>query len=504
MRCAAALLLIPLAAGMAQVPTPESVLGHKPGDDFYLASYDEALGYLQKLAQATNKLKLVRVGKTTQGRDWYIAVISSPANLAGLDKYKDTARRLALVKGLTDAQAHDLAQNGKVIVHIDGGLHATEVACAQHTIQLAYNLVTATDPATTAILDNVILLLWFSINPDGQNMTVNWYRSNVGTPYEVSGMPALWQEYIGHDNRARQQPRRVHEQHDRVAGDHARGAGVLPGGFLQPSPDGALSGAHLDSAVRGPGVVESAPADVPVGERVRGGDGGVAGRAQHAGRDASRAVRRLVSGLCGPCEQFPEYGFVPDGDGALPLRDAAFLYHRRFSTGEAGSADRGVLFEPVDRGLVAAGRCGAVHAGRVDGGAGYGGQESGRAAVRPVSRGARRGGAVHQGSALCVHHPARAEGSADGGVAGGKADDRRDRGAPGDARVHGQSRHVQGRRLGGADGPAVRGAGEGAVRCPEVSGVAASASGDGCWCGRWRRRRWRTWCGRWTWSGAGG
>jgi hypothetical protein len=197
---AAALLFLPLAVSLAQAPTPESVLGHKPGDDFYLASYDDSLGYFQKLARATDKLKLVQVGKTTEGRDWYLAIISSAKNLADLDKYKDTAKRLALVKGLTDEQAHTLAHNGKVIVHIDGGLHATEVAPAQMTIQLAYNLVTASDPDTTAILDNVILLLWFSINPDGQNMVAKWYKSNLGTPYEVSGLPGLFQEYIGHDN----------------------------------------------------------------------------------------------------------------------------------------------------------------------------------------------------------------------------------------------------------------------------------------------------------------
>ncbi len=196
----AAALLLPVFAVWAQVPTPESILGHKPGDDFFLASYTESLGYFQKLAQSTDKLKLVRVGKTTRGLDWYVAVISSPQNLADLDRYKDTARRLALVKGLTDDQAHDLARNGKVIVHIDGGLHATEVAGAQHTIQLAYNLITANDPETTAILNNVILVLWFSINPDGQDQVAQWYRSNLGTPYEVSNLPGLWQEYIGHDN----------------------------------------------------------------------------------------------------------------------------------------------------------------------------------------------------------------------------------------------------------------------------------------------------------------
>ncbi len=184
----------------AQIPTPESVLGHKPGDDFFLATYDESLGYFQKLAASTDKLKLARAGKTTRGLDWYIAYISSAKNLADLDKYKDTAKKLALVKGLSDTDAHALARTGKAIVHIDGGLHATEVAGAQHTIQLAYNLVTKTDAETVNILDNVILVLWFSINPDGQNMVANWYRQNVGTPYEVAPLPYLWQEYVGHDN----------------------------------------------------------------------------------------------------------------------------------------------------------------------------------------------------------------------------------------------------------------------------------------------------------------
>src|SRR6266853_672910 len=187
-------------AALAQLPTPESVLGHKPGDDYFLATYDESLAYFKKLAAATSKMKLVQVGKTTQGNDWYVAMISSPKNLADLQKHKDTARRLALVKGLSETEARALARDGKVMVHIDGGLHATEVAGAQHTIQLAYNLVTKTDPETTAILDNVVLALWFCINPDGQNMVAKWYRGNLGTPYEVSGHPGLYQEYIGHDN----------------------------------------------------------------------------------------------------------------------------------------------------------------------------------------------------------------------------------------------------------------------------------------------------------------
>src|ERR1043166_9338578 len=140
----AVLFLLAISA-LAQVPTPESLLGHKPGDDFYLASYDESLGYFQKLAQSTDKLKLARVGKTTRGLDWYIAIISSARNLADLEKHKAAAKQLPLVKGLNETQARELAHNGKVMVHIDGGLHSTEVACAQHAIQLAYNLVSAKD-----------------------------------------------------------------------------------------------------------------------------------------------------------------------------------------------------------------------------------------------------------------------------------------------------------------------------------------------------------------------
>src|SRR3954468_11516884 len=98
----AGVLLLAACAAMAQPPAPESVLGHKPGDDFFLATYDESLAYFQKLAQSSNKIKLARVGKTTRGADWQIAIISSPQNLANLDKYKETARQLALVKGLTE------------------------------------------------------------------------------------------------------------------------------------------------------------------------------------------------------------------------------------------------------------------------------------------------------------------------------------------------------------------------------------------------------------------
>jgi zinc carboxypeptidase len=194
-------LLCAHSATAQSVPTPESVLGHKPGDDFYLANYDESRDYFRKLAASSNRIKLISVGKTTRGLDWEIALISSPRNLAQLDRYKDISRRLALGRGLSDEDARSLAREGKAIVHLDGGLHSTEVAGAQHTIQLAYKLIaTQGDPEIDAILENVIVMLWPTLNPDGQNQVVAWYRKNLGTPYEVSPLPDLYQEYVGHDN----------------------------------------------------------------------------------------------------------------------------------------------------------------------------------------------------------------------------------------------------------------------------------------------------------------
>ena len=184
-----------------QVPTPESVLGQRVGADFFLATFEESIDYFQQLDAASDRLELREVGRTSFGRPVYIALISSAENLRNLDRHREIALRLAHPRGLTDAEAGALADEGRALVHIDGGLHATEVATGQHTIQLAYDLVTGDDdPEIAAILDNVILILWPSINPDGQTMVAEWYRSNLGTPYEVSSAPFLYQKYIGHDN----------------------------------------------------------------------------------------------------------------------------------------------------------------------------------------------------------------------------------------------------------------------------------------------------------------
>lgn len=195
------LCLLAIAAPLvAQVPTPESVLGFRPGADFEIATYEQSIDYFQKLDAASDRMTMLRVGRTSEGRDWWVALVSTPENLAAVERYRSIADQLAHPGSLTDEAAMALAREGKAIVDVSGGLHASEVAGAQQMIQLAYDMVTGEDTRTSAIRENVIAVLWPSLNPDGQTLIADWYASNVGTPYEVAPMPWLYQKYIGHDN----------------------------------------------------------------------------------------------------------------------------------------------------------------------------------------------------------------------------------------------------------------------------------------------------------------
>ncbi len=181
------------------IPTPESVFGFPVGADYKLFGYDQSIAYFRKLAAASNRIRLMEVGRTSFGHAWTVALISSPANLANIDHFRQINMQLAHPEGLTDAEAHRLAREGRAIVDISGGLHASEIAGSQHTPQLAYELLShADDPEMQAIFNNVILFLWPSINPDGQDIVVNWCRAR--DEGKNPGPMELYQKYVGHDN----------------------------------------------------------------------------------------------------------------------------------------------------------------------------------------------------------------------------------------------------------------------------------------------------------------
>ncbi len=181
------------------VPTPKEHLGFTPGDDYKLADYAEVTGYFQKLARESGRIRLEEFGKSSLGKPMYVAFLSSEENLRQLERWKQVSRKLALGE-VNAAEARKLAGEGKAIVWIDSGLHASEVAPVQHSFDLAYRMLTGEDEETRRIRQNVILMQVPVINPDGLDMIVHWYRKNVGTPYELAPLPWLYQKYAGHDN----------------------------------------------------------------------------------------------------------------------------------------------------------------------------------------------------------------------------------------------------------------------------------------------------------------
>jgi hypothetical protein len=195
---------VALPSAQRDVPAPQSVIGWEPCADYKLATYEQIEDYFRKLAAAAPaRMKLVEMGKTSEGRTQVLGVISSEDNIRQLGRYKDIARALALGRNgdrpLTDEQARGLSREGKAIVWIDFGLHSTEVAHGQTAPLVAFKAVTEDSEEMKFIRDNVIFLLVANMNPDGTTMVASWYRENLGKPWE-GRLPELWHKYVGHDD----------------------------------------------------------------------------------------------------------------------------------------------------------------------------------------------------------------------------------------------------------------------------------------------------------------
>ena len=194
------LLLAAAALASAQVPTPADIIGFAPGTDYKLAKYESIERYFRALGEASDRVVIEEIGQSSLGRPMVMAVISSEDNIANRERYRQIARRLAYARDMTDEEAEALADEGKAIVWIDGGLHATEVAHGQMTPELAHWVATDESAEARRIRDNVVVLVMSNMNPDGLDIVTDWYERNLGTPFETSRPPELYHHYVGHDN----------------------------------------------------------------------------------------------------------------------------------------------------------------------------------------------------------------------------------------------------------------------------------------------------------------
>jgi hypothetical protein len=193
-----------VTAPTAQAPnvtSPKQYFGFNIGDDYQLATYTQFIGYWQRLGRESDRVRVAEIGKTAEGRPQLMAIVTAPENFKKLDRYKEIARKLALADGVSEEQARALAREGKSIVWIDGGLHATEVLGAHQLIETVYQLVSRNDPETLRILNDCIVLAVHA-NPDGMELVSSWYMRNPAPQQrgQGPGIPRLYEKYAGHDN----------------------------------------------------------------------------------------------------------------------------------------------------------------------------------------------------------------------------------------------------------------------------------------------------------------
>ena len=184
--------------------SPEEVLGFQVGTDYKVAGWQIVSDYMRHAAENSDRILLENLGQTTEGNDFLMLLISAPENLEDLERYQEIQRRIALPRGeITEdsrAELDAMAQAGKAVVLINCNLHSTEIASSQMSMEFAYEFATTDSPRIQEILENVIILLIPSANPDGLDIVVDWYNRTVSTPYEGSEIPWLYHKYTGHDN----------------------------------------------------------------------------------------------------------------------------------------------------------------------------------------------------------------------------------------------------------------------------------------------------------------
>src|SRR5262245_8702569 len=196
------ILIFAFTAFAQTVPAPSDVLGFTPGDDRKLASWAQIVEYFKKLDAASDRVQFQEIGKTTMGRPFVYAAISSPENIKNLAKYKEINAKLADPRTFksNDKTAQTLIAQGKTIVLITCGIHSTEVGGNLSSMLIAHRLASSNEPEIQKILNETIVLLVPSLNPDGNDIVKNWYDKTLGTPYDGTEPPELYHKYVGHDN----------------------------------------------------------------------------------------------------------------------------------------------------------------------------------------------------------------------------------------------------------------------------------------------------------------
>lgn len=153
----------------AQLRSPDDFLPHKLGETF--TPHHLLVDYMQHVAANSNKVQLTQMGTTTEGRPQLLAFVGTPENLARLeDIRKNNLRKAGLEAGTPDPSL-DLA-----IVWLGFSVHGNEAAGSESSMAVIYELARADNPETAKWLENTLVIIDPSQNPDGYSRYTSWYR----------------------------------------------------------------------------------------------------------------------------------------------------------------------------------------------------------------------------------------------------------------------------------------------------------------------------------------
>lgn len=193
------ILTLAVGASAETIRTPQEFFGFELGTDGELARYPRILQYLRYLASTSDRVSYEELGETTEGNPYVLLKISSPENLARLDRLVEINQRLADPRELSESEAMELAKEGRPFYFLYATIHATEVGNTQAIPLIIHRLTTESSPEVLEILNNTVLLCVPSQNPDGQVMVIDHWYETEGTRYNRV-YPDLYHKYVGHDD----------------------------------------------------------------------------------------------------------------------------------------------------------------------------------------------------------------------------------------------------------------------------------------------------------------
>jgi len=163
------------------IPTPESVLGYEIGT--YLTDHLQMVDYIHKLAESTDRVQIFKYGQTYERRNMYILAISSLQNMKRLEEIRLTIKRLTDPRQTSESEANTIAKETPPIGWVNFGTDGNETSAFECAMQLAYQLAAGTDPLTTKIRQNVVVIINPCLSPDSHQWFATWAKAaTIGKP----------------------------------------------------------------------------------------------------------------------------------------------------------------------------------------------------------------------------------------------------------------------------------------------------------------------------------